>query len=84
VRGYLVLSIVLSIVLTVVVNLVLWILPGAGERVGEALRRTAERAKPPPDESSRSAVRVVVPWRLMLIASLLVTLVLNLLLWLAR
>jgi hypothetical protein len=84
VRGYLVLSLVASIVLTVLVNVVLWIVPGVGERVGEALKRFAERMKPPTEESNRSAVRVVFPWRVMLVASLMVTVLLNLLVWVTR
>jgi hypothetical protein len=58
--------------------------PGVGQRVEEALRRAAERTTPPTDEARRSAVRVVFPWRLMVIGSLVVTVLLNLLLWLIR
>jgi hypothetical protein len=79
-----VLSLVASIVLTVLVNVALWIFPRVGERFEESLRRAAERAKPEPDDTNRSAVRVLFPWKLMLIASLVLTLALNLLVRLTR
>jgi hypothetical protein len=80
---YLVLSVVASIVLTVLLNVALRVIPGAGQRVDEALRRAAERVEPP-DVAKRARVRVVFPWRLMLIGSLMFTVLLNLLLWLIR
>ena len=81
---FLVVSLVASVVLTVLVNAVLWMFPGVGQRIGEMLRRAAERTMPPSDKAGRSAVRVVFPWKLMLIGSLLVTVLLNLLLLLTR
>ena len=63
-------SIVASVVLTVVLNVALRLFPGAGPR--------------PREEPDRSRVRVIVPWRLMLAGSLLLTVVLNLALWLSR
>jgi hypothetical protein len=82
---FLVLSLLASMVLTVLVNVVLWIFPGVGKRVEEAFRRASDRTRPPPtDEPSRSAVRVVFPWRFMLVASLVVTVLLNLVVWLNR
>jgi len=82
---WLVVSIVASVVLTVVLNLALRLFPGAGRRIGERIDRALERQEPPPaDEHDRPRVRVIVPWRLMLAGSLLLTLVLNLALWLSR
>jgi hypothetical protein len=82
---WLVVSIVASVVLTVVLNLALRLFPGAARRIGESIDRALERHAPPPaDEHDRSRVRVIVPWRLMLVGSLLLTLVLNLALWLSR
>ena len=82
---WLVVSIVLSIVLTVVVNLFLWLFPGAGRGITNAVgrlvddtdRRAAERG-------GDSRVRVIVPWKAMLIGSLVLTVALNLLLLIAR
>jgi len=64
-------SIVLSIVLTVALNVVLRLFPDASER---AVRRV-ERF------GSDGRTRVYVPWKAMIIVSLLATLVLNVLLW---
>ena len=81
---WLVVSIVASVGLTVVLNLALRLFPGAGRRIGESIDRALERHAPPPDDPDRSRVRVIVPWRLMLAGSLLLTLVLNVALWLSR
>jgi hypothetical protein len=81
---WLVVSIVASVVLTVVLNLALRRFPGAGQRIGDSIDRARERQEPPAGEPDRSRVRVIVPWRLMLAGSLLLTLVLNLMLWLSR
>ena len=82
---WLVVSIVLSIVLTLVVNLCLWLFPGAGRGVADAVGRLAENAdRRAADGGDRSRVRVIVPWKLMLIGSIALTVALNLLLVLAR
>jgi hypothetical protein len=81
--SWIVVSIVLSIVLTVVVNLVLWLFPGAGRRMSDGFERLAQDA----DRASAggsSRVRVIVPWKAMLIVSIVLTIALNLLLMLAR
>lgn len=76
--SFLLVSIVASVVLTVVLNLALRMLPGAGVRLEQGLRRAVERTEPPTPGAPR--VRVVFPWKLMLIGSLVLTVVLNLLL----
>jgi hypothetical protein len=89
---WLVVSIVLSIVLTVVLNLVLWLFPGAGRRVADGFgrladnadRTTAEGGGSPVGEGGGSHVRVIVPWKAMLIGSIVLTVALNLLLLVAR
>jgi hypothetical protein len=81
---WLVVSILASVVLTVVLNLVLWLFPGAGRRVGDSISRALERAEPRAGERDRPGVRVIVPWRLMIVGSLLLTLVLNLIVWMGR
>jgi hypothetical protein len=81
---WLVVSILLSVVLTVVLNLALWLFPGAGRRIGNSVQRAFERAEPRAGEEDRPGVRVIVPWRLMIVGSLLLTLVLNLIVWLGR
>jgi hypothetical protein len=81
--SWLVVSIVLSILLTVVVNLVLRLFPGAGRRMVDGFERLAEDADRASDGGG-SRVRVIVPWKAMLIVSIALTIALNLLLLLAR
>ena len=81
---WLVVSIVLSVVLTVAVNVVLWLFPGAGRRAADGIGRLTESADRRAPEGGGPHVRVIVPWKAMLIASIVLTLALNLLLLLAR
>jgi len=67
-------SIVLSIVLTVALNLVVRLFPDASDRAARRLEGLAS-----PEAGGRT--RVYVPWKAMLIVSLLATLALNVLLW---
>ncbi len=74
-------SVVASIVLTVLLNVALRLWPGAGERTAERVDRWArERPAPPGD----GGVRVVVPWKAMVVGSLVLTVLLNLVLLLLR
>jgi type VI protein secretion system component VasF len=78
---WLAVSLVLSVVLTVVLNVALRLLPRASERAATqppAVARPGVRK----EASDRSTVRVHVPWRAMLLGSLLLTVVLNVMLWL--
>ena len=77
--SWLALSLVLSIVLTIVLNVALRAFPHASDRLNERLN---ERLMRPPQE--RSHVRVFFPWKSMLIASVLLTIALNLLLLIFR
>jgi hypothetical protein len=77
---WLVVSIVLSVVLTVVVNLVLWLFPGGGRRRADGLGHLAEDADRRSREHGGSDVRVIVPWKAMLIGSIVLTVALNLVL----
>ena len=72
---WLAVSIVLSIVLTVVLNVALRAFPRAGEQVDRKLTEVAER---------RPEGGVYVPWKAMIIASLVLTVGLNLFLWVLR
>jgi hypothetical protein len=86
VPDWLVFSIVASVVLTVVLNVGLRLFPGTGRSLEDLFDRITQRVDAPnradvraeaPDEPR---VRVIVPWKLMLVASLILTIVLNLLL----
>lgn len=78
---FLIVSIVASVVLTVLLNVALRAFPRSAERLDERVTRLTERpSSPAHDETGR--VRVVFPWKAMLIGSLVLTVVLNLLLML--
>jgi hypothetical protein len=82
---WLVVSIVLSVVLTVAVNVIFWLFPDAGRGIGDAVGRLAEDAdRRSTDRGDGSHVRVIVPWKAMLIGSLVLTVALNLLLLIGR
>ncbi len=72
---WLAVSIVLSIVLTVVLNVALRAFPRAGEQIDHNLAELAEQ---------RPEGGVYVPWRAMIIISLVLTVGLNLFIWARR
>ena len=80
--SWLVTSIVLSVVLTVVLNLGLRMFRGAGPRntspVSEPQWFEADETR-----TSERRVRVWMPWKGMLLGSLILTIVVNLVLWIA-
>ncbi len=80
--NWLVLSIVVSVVLTVVLNLAIRLFPGAADRGARRMDDWVERQTAPRDTATDPGVRVIVPWKAMLIGSLVLTIGLNLLLWL--
>ena len=72
-------SLIVSVVLTAGLNIVPRLFPGAARA---ARHRLEDRiAPPPPDErpEDRGRVRIVFPWRTMLVVSVVATLLLNLL-----
>jgi hypothetical protein len=75
--NWLVASLVLSIVLTVALNVVIRLFPNAPDRVARRLDELDRGQRGPDDDRPR--VRVYFPWKWMLVASLLLTLALNLL-----
>jgi hypothetical protein len=68
-------SIVLSIVLTVVLNVALRAFPRAGEQIGRTLTEL---------EQKRPEGGVYVPWKAMIVVSVLLTIGVNLLWWILR
>jgi len=83
---WLVQSLLLSVALTVGLNLALRLWPGGRRQRRRTARPTGPtparpappRSAPPPD-GGRPTVRVIVPWKAMLVASLVGTVVLNVL-----
>ena len=78
----LMISLGLSIVLTVLLNVVLLVFPDAGRRVARNLEASMWRPAVDPRPNGRR-VRMLVPWKAILIASLILTVVLNIALRLA-
>ena len=74
---WLVASLVASLVLTVLVNVAIRLWPGAAGRGFERISDWAERQQPSEAESGPGQGRVIVPWKAMLIASVVLTVVLN-------
>ena len=76
-------SIALSVVLTVFVNVLLRAFPGATRRLTHDMTRLAS---PPADEhlTSDRRVRVWTPWKAMILGSVILTIVVNLVLWANR
>lgn len=76
-------SIVLSLLLTVVVNVGLRVFPDAGRRIARAM---TQPSLPSETEGRRTnhRLRLWTPWKAMLLSSVVLTIVVNLWLWLAR
>jgi hypothetical protein len=79
---WLVISIGLSVILTVLLNVGLRAFPRAGHHVA---RRLEELTLPNADDNRTDdrRVRVFIPWKAMILGSLILTIVLNLVLWIA-
>jgi hypothetical protein len=77
---WLIASLVVSVVLTVLLNLVLRWFPGAGDRLAREVVDLASSNRPGRTNNSRA--HVIAPWKAMLLASLILTLVINAWLWL--
>jgi hypothetical protein len=70
-------SLVLSVVLTIVLNVLIRMFPRTSERAAQGLTDFATR-----DVADSRRVRVFAPWKAMLAVSLLLTVALNLAIWL--
>jgi hypothetical protein len=78
-------SIVASIVLTIVLNVAIRAFPSIGDWVHERMARLAEHsANDRGGEPARRRVQVYFPWKAMLIASVVLTIAINLVLLLVR
>ena len=77
-------SIVASIVLTVVLNLAIRLWPGGAARAGEQIDRWATEQASSRLDDGGSGPRVFVPWKAMLVGSIVLTIALNLALVLFR
>jgi hypothetical protein len=81
-------SLVASVVLTVLLNVAIRLWPGGAERSARRLDDWAQRPPTPPSDGRPGGVdgprvRVIVPWKAMLLASVALTVLLNVVLRLA-
>ena len=79
---WLLISIALSVVLTVLLNVALRAFPDAGHRVARSLAKLTS----PNDDDARTNDRrpgVFIPWKAMILGSVILTIVVNLMLWIA-
>ena len=79
---WLVISVGLSVVLTVLLNVGLRAFPDAGHRVAQSLAKLTS----PNVEDARTIdrrVRVFIPWKAMIVGSVILTIVVNIVLWIA-
>lgn len=82
--NWLAVSIVASVVLTILLNLAIRLWPGGADRAARRADQWASEWSPPPAEDGRSGTRVFVPWKAMLVASVVLTVALNVVLVLLR
>ena len=76
---WLAISVVLSVVLTVLLNVAVRAFPGTARRLAQNLTTFTSNAHDVPPNDRR--VRVFMPWKAMVIGSLILTLVVNVVLW---
>ena len=79
---WLVISVGLSVILTVLLNVGLRAFPGAGDRVARSFTTFTSPSADDARTNDRS-VRVFLPWKAMILGSLILTVVVNVVLWIA-
>lgn len=83
-KDFLLFSIVGSVILTVAVNLLPLLFPNAAAKAQRKLEGHARRSAEQHEDDSRPRVKVFFPWKLMLIGSLVLTVLVNLVGFAAR
>ena len=78
---WVVISVGLSVVLTVLLNLAVRAFPGTARRLARSLTTFTSSAHAAPTNDRR--VCVFIPWKAMLLGSLILTIVVNVVLWIA-
>jgi hypothetical protein len=77
IKSFIIYSIVAFVVLTVVLNVLPLVFPNAAAKVQKKIEENARRAIEQHKDTSRSRVKVFFPWKVMLIGSIVLTLVVN-------
>ena len=80
---WLVISIALSVILTVLLNVGLRVFPAASRRITSAVAEPDWSDDDAPRTSHRR-IRVWAPWKAMILGSVVLTVVVNLVLWISR
>jgi hypothetical protein len=78
---WLAISVVLSVVLTVLLNVAVRAFPETARRLERSLTTFTSKDRDAPPNDRR--VRVFVPWKAMVIGSVILTIVVNVVLWIA-
>ena len=78
---WLVISVGLSLILTVLLNVALRAFPGAGHRIARSRTTFTSPSADDLERTTGGPARVFVPWKAMILASLILTVVVNVLLW---
>ena len=83
-NNFIIYSIIASIVLTAVVNLLPLIFPNAAAKVQRRIAEHARKAIEQHEDQNRPNIKVFFSWKVMLIGSIVLTLLVNLISLLAR
>ncbi len=82
--NFVVYSVVASVVLTVVLNALPLLFPNATAKVQKKIEENARRVIEQNEDADRSGVKVFFPWKAMFIGSIVLTILVNLVVALAR
>ncbi|AQQ67427.1 hypothetical protein Mag101_07090 [Microbulbifer agarilyticus] len=77
-------SLVASVVLTLLVNLIPLVFPDAASKAQKKIEENARRAIEQHEDPERPRVKVFFPWKAMILASILLTILVNLIAYLTR
>jgi hypothetical protein len=80
---FIIYSVVASIVLTVALNILPLLFPSAATKLQKKMEENVKRAIEQDEDADRPRVKVFFPWKAMLIASIILTVVVNIMGWFA-
>jgi len=81
---FLMFSIVGSIVLTILLNVLPLVFPGTANKVQHKIEENARKAIRQHEDDEQPSVKVFFPWKIMLIGSIVLTVLVNLIGYIAR
>jgi len=82
--NFIIYSVVASIVLTVVLNVLPLIFPNAAAKLQKRIEENAKHAIEQHEDATRPRVKVFFPWKVMLVGSIVLTVLVNVIWALAR